>query len=265
MKNFSSTQLIFVDISFPHKEWELFLYALKIPYVFLTKQEFINQFPEQKIANIPGVFFNEISTLTQLLKLKTSHNFTTFLKDLNQELYIQLSHDEIYDVINENGKRISMATWKEVHTQSLRHLTAGILIFKDNSHKEVLIQQRAFHNGQDPGLWNHSAGGHVLAGQTPQQTVYDELQEELFYKTTLPQFPINYIETIQIVNDIPGNNELFHLYEGIYSGPFYPDPCEVFAIKWIVWSELMDEIITKPHKYSNASKIIFTAYNKILQ
>ncbi len=47
--------------------------------------------------------------------------------------------DEIYDVIDKEGNKISTATWTEVHTKGLLHQVAAVLIFKDDSKSEVLI------------------------------------------------------------------------------------------------------------------------------
>ena len=103
--------------------------------------------------------------------------------------------DEVYDVVDELGKKIRTATWTEVHTKGLRHQTVSALIFKDKTKLEVLIQRRSAAMAQDPGVWQHSAGGHVLSEDTKDKGIRKELQEELFAGHTLPKFEIKKLFT----------------------------------------------------------------------
>lgn len=48
-----------------------------------------------------------------------------------------------------------------------------------NSKGELLIQQRALNKSMFPGVWDLSAGGHVLSGETTKEAAMRETKEEL--------------------------------------------------------------------------------------
>lgn len=170
--------------------------------------------------------------------------------------------DEVYDVIDQSGAKIGTATWTEVHTKGLLHPNVSVLIFKDKSKQETLLQRRSSTMHQQPGKWQHAAGGHVLAGETPDEGIQKELQEELFHNHPLPQFKIKKILTFHN-HDIPNNHELLTLYEVIYPGPFFPDPKEVAGAPiWIKWADLLKDMGANPRKYTPAFHNIIEAYLK---
>ena len=169
--------------------------------------------------------------------------------------------DEIYDVVDKNGNKIREATWTEVHTQGLLHLTAAVLIFKDISKKEVLIQKRSEKMKQTPGQWQHSAGGHILAGDMPDQAIRKEISEELFSGRNLPDFEIKKVLSF-LQQDFPNNNEIMHLYEAIYPGPFYHDEKEVAEEPvWKNWGELIKDMKENPNTYTPSFHCIMKEYN----
>lgn len=168
--------------------------------------------------------------------------------------------DEIYDIVAKNGTKIGTATWTEVHTKGLLHQCASILIFRDKSRNETLIQRRSLRMAQHPGIWQHAAGGHILAGETADEGIRKELQEELFYNHNLPKFKIKKIITF-FQNDFPNNRELLTLYEAIYPGPFFHDPKEVAEPPiWITWAELLENIKNNPTQFTPAFHNIIHAY-----
>jgi len=168
--------------------------------------------------------------------------------------------DEIYDVVDKEGNKISTATWTEVHTKGLLHQVASVLIFKDDSKEEVLIQKRSANMKQHPNLWQHSAGGHILTGQTPDEAIRREIQEEIFHNHDLPDFKINKVCSF-FVNDAPGNNEIMHLYKAVYPGPFFNNPKEVSEEpRWIKVVDLQNDMFRNPSKYSPGSHRIMKEY-----
>ncbi len=168
--------------------------------------------------------------------------------------------DEIYDVIDEQGKKIGTASWTEVHASGLLHQCASALIFKDDSRVETLLQKRSATMKQYPGLWQHAAGGHVLSGMTPEEGVRTELQEELFADRALPYFEIKKITSFHN-QDIPNNNEILNLFEVIYPGPFYFDKKEVAEPpQWIAWDDLIQDMNVFPEKYTPVFHSIVKEY-----
>ena len=159
-------------------------------------------------------------------------------------------HDELYDVVDRNGKKIGTASWAECHEKGLLHQTAGVFVFKDSSKQELLVQLRSGTMSHSPGLLQHSAGGHIVARQTPEEGIRSELQEELFSGHDLPALHIEKVSSF-FHNDFPGNNEIFHIFETVYPGPFFYSKQELAEPpRWMRWDALREDMKTHPKKYA---------------
>jgi 8-oxo-dGTP pyrophosphatase MutT (NUDIX family) len=77
----------------------------------------------------------------------------------------------------------------------------------------------------EPGLWGISAAGHVTRGQTDDEAVRRELQEELGIDV-----PLTFVKKFITVND--QESERAALYRGVSDGPFRPEASEVSDIKF---------------------------------
>jgi len=156
--------------------------------------------------------------------------------------------EEIYDIFDKKGKKIGTATWTQVHKKGLLHQVADILIFKDKTKKEILLQKRSLKMAHDPGLWCAAAGGHIKSGQTPRQAIKEEIKEELFSNNKIPNLKITKIVTYQ-THDLPENYEISHIFEAICPGPFFPGK-EVIKTKWVKWDWFLKDLKKNPQKYT---------------
>ncbi|KHD46685.1 NUDIX hydrolase [Streptococcus hongkongensis] len=92
------------------------------------------------------------------------------------------------------------------------HLVVHLCIF--NTKGDMLIQQRQKNKEGFPNMWDVSVGGSALAGETPQQAIMREAQEELGISIDLsksrPQFTINFEQgfddTFLVIADVDLNN-----------------------------------------------------------
>ncbi|RFE02204.1 Nudix hydrolase [Streptococcus parauberis] len=92
------------------------------------------------------------------------------------------------------------------------HLVVHLCIF--NTKGEMLIQQRQKDKEDFPNMWDISVGGSALAGETPQQAIMREAQEELGNCIDLsqirPQFTINFDQgfddTFLVIADVDLNS-----------------------------------------------------------
>lgn len=73
-------------------------------------------------------------------------------------------------------------------------LVVHVAIF--NSNNEMLIQKRQTTKTMYPNLWDISAGGHSISGETSEEAIERELFEEIGYQYDFsnqrPHFTINY-------------------------------------------------------------------------
>jgi 16S rRNA (adenine1518-N6/adenine1519-N6)-dimethyltransferase len=70
-----------------------------------------------------------------------------------------------------------------VHGDNLRHRAVHILVF--NGKGEVFLQKRSRWKDRNPGVWDSSAAGHVLAGEDYDAAASRELREELGFEARL--------------------------------------------------------------------------------
>lgn len=86
--------------------------------------------------------------------------------------------DEKLNYYDENGKKLGIINRHQAIEQGLLIESAQIWIINPKT-KEVLMQIRSKNKGNDPGMIDVSASGHVIVGETPMQTIIREGKEEL--------------------------------------------------------------------------------------
>ena len=111
------------------------------------------------------------------------------------------------------------------------HLVVHLCIFNTNG--ELLIQQRQMDKEDFPNMWDISVGGSALAGETPQQAIMREAQEELGISfdlsETRPQFTINFEE---------GFDDTFLVIADVNLNDLSLQEEEVQAVKWASRQEI---------------------------
>jgi isopentenyldiphosphate isomerase len=173
--------------------------------------------------------------------------------------------DELYDTFDRAGNKTGVASFEECHAKGLIHKTAALLLFKDVSRRETLIHQRSAMMHQSAGEWQSAAGGHIPSGASVEAGMRLEIQEELFHNAPVPDFAIREIRTF-FNNDLPGNYEFLTIFEGVYPGPFFPNPQEIFGEPvWIEWDGLLRDMKQRPTRYCNVFHNIVREYLNVKQ
>lgn len=123
---------------------------------------------------------------------------------------------EILDVYDKyktlTGKKILKGQYNEL-LQGEYTLLTYVAIF--NSENEMLIQKRQAELDRHPNLWDISASGHVISGETSDEAIERKLYEELGHKhefvEDLAYFTINNNNSfgdVYIINDDIDINDL---------------------------------------------------------
>ena len=85
---------------------------------------------------------------------------------------------EYLDIYDENRKWLGYSRPRGAsYMPGEYHLIVHVCLM--NERGEMLIQQRSDSVAKWPGMWDLTIGGHVLAGETPEQAAEREVQEEL--------------------------------------------------------------------------------------
>jgi isopentenyl-diphosphate delta-isomerase len=87
-----------------------------------------------------------------------------------------MSQDELLDIIDENENIIQVATKREAHQKGLLHKTIIAEVI-DSKGRRLLVKQAS--DRQDAGQYVSPVGGHVSSGETQEQALKREANEEL--------------------------------------------------------------------------------------
>lgn len=138
---------------------------------------------------------------------------------------------ERFPIVDEEGKVVGAATRGECHDGSkLLHPVVHLHVF--NSRGEVYLQKRPEWKDIQPGKWDTSVGGHIDYGETPEQALGREVNEELGITDFVPERVGMY------VFESRRERELVYVHRTNYDGPIRPSAEELDGGRF--WS--MDEI-----------------------
>ena len=99
---------------------------------------------------------------------------------------------EMFPVVDEQGNILSAATRGECHSGSmLLHPVVHLHVF--NSEGQLYLQKRPDWKDIQPGKWDTAVGGHVDLGESIQQALRREVQEELGISDFEPQQLPHYV------------------------------------------------------------------------
>ncbi len=105
--------------------------------------------------------------------------------------------EEYFDILDEEGGVIGRRARSAVHgNPELRHRAVHVLVFDDGG--RIFLQKRKKNKLVQPGRWDSSAGGHVLAGEEPETAAYREMHEELGISGVVIEHLFDFIITNEI-------------------------------------------------------------------
>lgn len=84
--------------------------------------------------------------------------------------------EELFDTVSDEDDVVGRATRKEAHTKGLIH--RSVLFFIFDREGRVFVSQRTDNKDFYPGYWSIVFGGHVHAGESYEDAVMRELEEE---------------------------------------------------------------------------------------
>ena len=126
--------------------------------------------------------------------------------------------NELFPVVDKMDRILRHAARSEVHGDNLCHRAVHILIFNETG--ELYLQQRSRSKDRHPLLWDSSAAGHVMAGESYDETAKRELQEELGINVSLKK-------VLKLSVSPQTGQEFIWLYRGQLSGNIRPNRSEI--------------------------------------
>jgi isopentenyldiphosphate isomerase len=142
---------------------------------------------------------------------------------------------EMIDVVNEKGEVIDLAPRDVIHgNNSLLHRVVHLIVV--NSHGDILLQKRSMNKDVAPGKWDTSVGGHVNAGESIEEALEREMEEELGFISKEVKFLYTYIHSN------PYESELVYTHECLYNGPFRFNKHEIDDVRFWPVQEILENM-----------------------
>jgi 8-oxo-dGTP pyrophosphatase MutT (NUDIX family) len=163
------------------------------------------------------------------------------------------------DIVDENDNVIMQATKKHCHKNGLWHRGSAVLVFKDNSFKEVLIQRRSKKFVYCPDKLAYPAG-HLDVGETYLEGVKREFHEEMFHEQELPD--LEYEELFKLKKTTDNDPVFLTIFRTVYGGPFNIYPKEVEDCYFEHIDKLILHMKEKPEEYTETAILITKEYKK---
>ena len=145
------------------------------------------------------------------------------------------NQEEIFPIVDEEGRVIGSATRGECHSGShLLHPVVHLHVF--NSQGNIYLQRRPEWKDIQPGKWDTAVGGHIDYGETPDDALRREVREELGITEFTPQFICKY------VFESKRERELVYVHRTIYDGAIRPSAKELDGGRFWTMQEIRDAI-----------------------
>jgi isopentenyldiphosphate isomerase len=170
--------------------------------------------------------------------------------------------DEIVDIVDENDNVIGQGSKLDCHANKILHRGSAVLIFKDDSFQDILIQKRSMQKLMNPGYFAFT-GGHLAAGETYLEAAKRELQEEMFHERILPE-TMEFKELFKVKKYTDNDYEFMTVYMVVYDGEFSLDPKEVEQFHFEKIQELTKKVKSNPEQYTGTCILLLEEYNKRL-
>lgn len=119
--------------------------------------------------------------------------------DLQDELLTQVDKENI--VVGPIPRGVAHAS-KDVYYRT-------IYVLVKNEQNEILLQKRSATKDLYPNCWDLSVGGHVVYGDSYEETALRELREELGITANLKDT----VKKGEVLVSLPNSNEYFYVYE----------------------------------------------------
>ncbi len=135
------------------------------------------------------------------------------------------TNDEIVDLVDTSGAVTGSVPRSKVHgNPALLHPVVHVHII--NSRNEILLQKRAASKQVQPDKWDTAVGGHIISGESVQEALAAEMQEELGIA------PENVLFLFSYVHSNVFESEFVYVHLMRHEGPFCVDPEEVAEVRF---------------------------------
>jgi len=142
-------------------------------------------------------------------------------------------------LVDEDENTIGYEEKEQCHLVPTKlHRAFSIFIF--NSEGQMFIHKRASLKKTWPGYWTNACCSHPRKGETFETATVRRLREELGFETTVTH--LFFFRYEAKFDEEYGENEIDHVFLGIYDGKISPDRNEIEEWKFIGIEDLLHDI-----------------------
>ena len=167
-----------------------------------------------------------------------------------------MKKEEQVILVNENDEQIGLMPKLEAHEKAALHRAFSVFVF--NVKDELLLQKRASHKYHSPNQWTNTCCSHQRNGETSVEAGKRRLYEEMGFSCELEEI-FKFIYKAPFDNGLT-EHELDHVLIGYYNENPKINLDEVDDYTWMSLSDIKNDIIDNPNKYTVWFKIIFNEY-----
>jgi len=150
-------------------------------------------------------------------------------------------------LVDKDDKEIHYKEKEECHLIPVK-LHRAFSIFIINKKHQMLIHKRQNSKKTWPGFWTNACCSHPRKDENLEKATKRRLQEELGFTCNVkPLFKFHYEENY---DDKYGENEIDHIFFGIYNGDIKPNDDEIEEHKFVPIDELMEDVRKHQEKYT---------------
>ena len=166
--------------------------------------------------------------------------------------------DEFIDVVDEKDRVIKKVRRSVCHKKNLRHRRVAVLIFKDDSYRETLLQKRSNSKDIAPGKWAHLEG-HLCSGESYLNGARREIEEEMFdLKNTASK--VKLVKLFKFKSSLDGDEVFITVFRAVLPGPFHLQKEEVERYRFVKINDLIKDVRLQPRKYTETCRLLFREY-----
>jgi isopentenyl-diphosphate Delta-isomerase len=157
-----------------------------------------------------------------------------------------IDSDETIILVDDQDREIGVAPKLEAHAQGLRHRAVSVCVL--DARGRMLLQRRADNKYHSGGLWTNACCTHPRPGEAVAEAARRRLREELGVDCEL-KFALRTHYRADVGNGLI-EDEVVHLFLGVYDGPVTPDPAEAAGYDWVTRADLRARIAAEPEAYT---------------
>jgi isopentenyl-diphosphate Delta-isomerase len=172
--------------------------------------------------------------------------------------------EEEFDIVDENNKPLGFTKKRsEVHKDGDWHRVVHIYVVNDKG--EFLVHLRSPHKDLHPNKWDTRFGGHVKAGKTLDETVVDELREEIGLTPDMQMLLSGKVKQ----TPKGSNSEFCAVYFYRYNGPIEKlsfNDNEVVDVRFMSQADILDALIQHPDDWTGSAdgfKMVLDEYKQL--